>query len=74
MHTVRNDLLRAIDLRFTVLKEELAASFDRAAGATLSTKQISDLEAFTCHFQAEDLRYVVINLVHKFTHSLIIKV
>nr|XP_019710443.1 uncharacterized protein LOC105057241 isoform X3 [Elaeis guineensis] len=52
----KNDLLRAIDLRFTVLKEELAASFDRAAGTTLSSKQISDLEAFARHFQAVDLR------------------
>ncbi|XP_008793394.2 COP1-interacting protein 7-like isoform X1 [Phoenix dactylifera] len=52
----KNELLRAINLRFTVLREELAASFDRAAGTTLSIKQISDLEAFARHFQAVDLR------------------
>ncbi|XP_010921244.1 uncharacterized protein [Elaeis guineensis] len=52
----KNELLRAINLRLTVLKEELAASFNRAAGTTLSTKQISDVEAFAHHFGAVDLR------------------
>ncbi|XP_008782721.2 COP1-interacting protein 7-like isoform X1 [Phoenix dactylifera] len=52
----KNELLRAINLRLTVLKEELAASLNRAAGTTLSTKQISDIEAFAHHFGAVDLR------------------
>lgn len=64
MDTFRNELLRAINLRLTVLKEELAVSFNRAAGTTLSTKQISDIEAFAHHFGAVDLRYAVKSLVH----------
>ncbi|CAL9047353.1 COP1-interacting protein 7-like isoform X1 [Musa acuminata AAA Group] len=52
----KNELLRAMELRLTVLKEELAASFNRAAGATLSVKQISDLAAFSQHFEVRDLR------------------
>ncbi|KAG1338912.1 COP1-interacting protein 7 [Cocos nucifera] len=52
----KNELLRAISLRLTVLKEELAASFNQAAGMTLSAKRISDIEAFAHHFGAVDLR------------------
>ncbi|CAL9111453.1 unnamed protein product [Musa textilis] len=52
----KNELLRAMELRLTVLKEEFAASFNRAAGSTLSVKQISDLAAFAQHFEVRDLR------------------
>ncbi|XP_074556647.1 uncharacterized protein LOC141812550 isoform X2 [Curcuma longa] len=52
----KNDLLRAIELRIAVLKEELVASFSQAAGATLSVKQLSDLAMFSQHFQVRDLR------------------
>ncbi|KAG6516013.1 hypothetical protein ZIOFF_026460 [Zingiber officinale] len=47
----KNELLRAIELRIVVLKEELVASFSQAAGATLSVKQLSDLAKFSQHFQ-----------------------
>ncbi|KAK1265473.1 hypothetical protein QJS04_geneDACA016949 [Acorus gramineus] len=52
----KNELLKAMDLRLMVLKEELASAFNRAAGATCSVKQISDLAAFMQHFGAKDLR------------------
>ncbi|XP_042378741.1 uncharacterized protein LOC121971503 isoform X2 [Zingiber officinale] len=52
----KNELLRAIELRIVVLKEELVASFSQAAGATLSVKQLSDLAKFSQHFQVRDLR------------------
>ncbi|WOK95892.1 muscle M-line assembly protein unc-89-like isoform X1 [Canna indica] len=52
----KNELLRAVELRLLVLKEELAASFNRAAGATLSVKQILDIAKFVEHFEVRDLR------------------
>ncbi|OUZ99641.1 hypothetical protein BVC80_9061g74 [Macleaya cordata] len=52
----KNELLRAMDLRLTALREDLAASFAQAAGFTCSTKQIADLVAFCEHFGAMDLR------------------
>jgi len=55
-YSPRNELLRAVDLRLMALEEELATSFNRAAGAPCSTQQISDLSAFAEHFGAIDLR------------------
>ncbi|KAL7588773.1 hypothetical protein Lser_V15G36048 [Lactuca serriola] len=52
----KNELLRAVDLRLTALKDELALAFDRATGARCSTKDISDLENFAHHFGAKDIR------------------
>lgn len=59
----KNELLRALDLRLAVLEDELAASFNRAAGATCSTQQISDLSEFAEHFGATDLRNFLLNLL-----------
>lgn len=58
MASDRNELLRAVDLRLTALKDELALAFDRATGARCSTKDISDLENFAHHFGAKDIRYL----------------
>lgn len=58
----KNDLLRAMDLRLTALKEDLVASFNRATGATCCTNQISDLASFAQHFGAVELS----NLLLKF--------
>ncbi|MCL7047005.1 hypothetical protein MKW94_002111, partial [Papaver nudicaule] len=58
----RNELLRAMDLRITALREEFTASFNQAVGATCSTKQITDLAAFCEHFGAAELR----NLLSKY--------
>ncbi|CAI9295825.1 unnamed protein product [Lactuca saligna] len=52
----KNELLRAVDLRLTALKDELALAFDQATGARCSTKDISDLENFAHHFGAKDIR------------------
>ncbi|XP_043698861.1 uncharacterized protein LOC122649687 [Telopea speciosissima] len=52
----KNELLRAMDLRLTVLSQELLSAFSRAADATCSTKQIANLVAFAEHFGAVDLR------------------
>ncbi|KAL5974897.1 hypothetical protein ACLOJK_031572 [Asimina triloba] len=52
----RNELLRAMDLRLTVLRDELASVFNRAAGASCSLEQIVDLEAFSAHFGAVEMR------------------
>lgn len=56
MNSARNELLRALDLRLEALEEELALSFNRAAGATCSPKQIADLSAFSEHFGVMNLR------------------
>ncbi|KAH7667431.1 hypothetical protein IHE45_12G057700 [Dioscorea alata] len=52
----KNELLRAMDLRITALKEELSSTFHKAMGATCSSKQISDVMTFAQYFGAIDLR------------------
>ncbi|XP_026413729.1 serine/arginine repetitive matrix protein 2-like isoform X2 [Papaver somniferum] len=52
----RNELLRAMDLRIAVLKEDFTASFNQAVGAPCSIEQITDLVTFCEHFGAMELR------------------
>lgn len=52
----RNELLRAMDLRLTTLRRELATAFGQAAVATCTLEEINDLEKFSSHFGATDLR------------------
>lgn len=52
----RNELLRAMDLRLTALKGELAAAFDQAAGTRCSFEDIIDIEKFSYYFGAVELR------------------
>ncbi|OAY75315.1 hypothetical protein ACMD2_18811 [Ananas comosus] len=55
----KNELLRALELRVTALKEEMPVLLSEAACSDLSTKEISDLCAFAQHFGAVDLRNVL---------------
>ncbi|KAL0539809.1 hypothetical protein IC582_024030 [Cucumis melo] len=52
----KNDLLRAMDLRLTALNKDLTAAFEKAHGATCSSKEISNLAKFTEYFGAINLK------------------
>ncbi|KAD2805310.1 hypothetical protein E3N88_38687 [Mikania micrantha] len=58
----KNELLRAVDLRLTELKDEVVAAIDQVTGARSSTKDISDLESFAHHLGTKDIR----DLLQKF--------
>ncbi|MCE0482059.1 hypothetical protein HAX54_040438 [Datura stramonium] len=58
----KNELLRAMDLRLTALKGELAAAFDQAAGTTCSFEDIINIEKFSYYFGAVEFR----NCLQKF--------
>lgn len=45
-----------MDLRLTALNKDLTAAFEKACGATCSSKEISHLAKFTEHFGAIDLK------------------
>ncbi|KAL5733071.1 hypothetical protein ACOSQ2_032763 [Xanthoceras sorbifolium] len=53
--TTKNELLRAMDLRLSALKGELAAAFSQVAGATCSYNELADITEFARHFGAADL-------------------
>lgn len=52
----RNELLRAIELRLTALKGELAAAIDQAAGTTCSFEDVINIEKFSYYFGAVEMR------------------
>ncbi|XP_038695310.1 uncharacterized protein LOC119992527 isoform X2 [Tripterygium wilfordii] len=59
----KNELLRAIDLRLTVLRRELAAVLEHAAGASFSSTEISELAEFYENFGATDLKNIFCKLL-----------
>ncbi|PWA66325.1 hypothetical protein CTI12_AA323880 [Artemisia annua] len=52
----KNELLVAVDLRLTALKEELAAAVNRAIGSKCSADDIYELGNFALHIGAKNLR------------------
>ncbi|TXG49926.1 hypothetical protein EZV62_025801 [Acer yangbiense] len=53
--TSKNELLRAMDLRISALKGELAVAFSQVAGATCSYNELANITEFARHFGAADL-------------------
>jgi hypothetical protein len=54
----RNELLQALDLRLTALKEEILVLLNKAVGSNLSIREISDLSTFVQQFGPSEFRYV----------------
>ncbi|KAL3521346.1 hypothetical protein ACH5RR_019495 [Cinchona calisaya] len=59
----KNELLRAIDLRLTALRGELATAFAQSARVTCSNEEMDDMEKFSHHFGATDLRDSLCKLI-----------
>ncbi|KAK8959418.1 hypothetical protein KSP40_PGU015416 [Platanthera guangdongensis] len=59
----KNELLRAMNIRLTALKEELATNFNLAAGTACGIDQISDLASFAQHFGAMELSNLLLKLL-----------
>uniref|UniRef100_A0A0E0KDA1 Uncharacterized protein n=1 Tax=Oryza punctata TaxID=4537 RepID=A0A0E0KDA1_ORYPU len=55
----KNELLRALDLRLTVLKEEIFVLLNRAVVSNMSTRDISDLSSFVQHFGASEFSWLM---------------
>ncbi|XP_078436989.1 uncharacterized protein LOC144707643 [Wolffia australiana] len=56
----KNELLRAMDVRLSALKEELSASFGRALGSVPAADHISDLRSFCDYFGALTIRDILV--------------
>ncbi|RLN16812.1 serine/arginine repetitive matrix protein 1-like [Panicum miliaceum] len=57
--TTKNELLRAVDLRLTALKEEILVLLNQAVGSNLSTREISDLSAFVQRFGTSEFSWLM---------------
>ncbi|KAJ0487640.1 hypothetical protein HanHA89_Chr14g0592591 [Helianthus annuus] len=65
----KNELLLAVDLRLTVLKKEVASTFNQVIGSKSSPKDISDTKNFGFHFGTKNLRDSLQNFVESITIS-----
>jgi hypothetical protein len=55
----RKELLRAIDVRLSALKQDLVTSCARASSAGFNHDSVSELLLFADHFGANRLRYML---------------
>ncbi|KAF7042534.1 hypothetical protein CFC21_052111 [Triticum aestivum] len=55
----KNELLRALDLRLSALKEEILVLLSRAVGSKLLNKEVSDLSGFVQHFGTSEFSWLV---------------
>lgn len=55
----KNELLRALDLRLSALKEEILVLLSQAVGSNLSNKEILELSAFVQHFGTSDFSWLM---------------
>ncbi|XP_062211145.1 uncharacterized protein LOC133912437 isoform X2 [Phragmites australis] len=57
--STKNELLRALDLRLTALKEEILVLLNRAVGSNLSSRELSDLSAFVQQFGTSEFSWLM---------------
>ncbi|KAL6648211.1 hypothetical protein ACP70R_012435 [Stipagrostis hirtigluma subsp. patula] len=55
----KNELLRALDLRLTALKEEILVLLNRAVCTNMSAKELSDLSAFVQKFGTSEFSWLM---------------
>ncbi|VAI06018.1 unnamed protein product [Triticum turgidum subsp. durum] len=55
----KNELLRALDLRLSALKEEILVLLSRAVGSKLLNKEVSDLSGFVQHFGTSEFSWLM---------------
>ncbi|KAM3228705.1 hypothetical protein ACQJBY_059987 [Aegilops geniculata] len=55
----KNELLRALDLRLSALKEEILVLLSRAVGSKLLNKEVSDLSGFLQHFGTSEFSWLM---------------
>uniref|UniRef100_A0ACD5XK79 Uncharacterized protein n=1 Tax=Avena sativa TaxID=4498 RepID=A0ACD5XK79_AVESA len=55
----KNELLRALDLRLSALKEEILVLLSRAVGSNLSKEEMSDLSTFVQHFGTSEFSWLM---------------
>ncbi|CAN6468494.1 unnamed protein product [Victoria cruziana] len=65
----KNELLRAMDVRLTALREELTTTLDEAADGPCSFQELTDLLEFTQNFASTDLKTLFLRYFALSQHS-----
>ncbi|MED6172070.1 hypothetical protein PIB30_046696 [Stylosanthes scabra] len=62
-YALRNELLRAMDLRLTALRSKFVETIDKAVGATCSPKTMTHLAKFSQHFGAIKIKHFLCKFI-----------